>query len=190
MSDYFAVATIKNKRSSYRSTIVYKIRASCLNVERDLIYGLPLLSLLNYLASEKIRNLDRSRFLLKFHRFERLSSSIRFRIIQYQKQSGNTSKADTALRDCSRWITHSDSGPHEQVNKHEVRGKRARDGKRPRKGRETAWNAGGKCPGVAGARARLCGSECAGYITGRLPSSFSLALIVVATTRSNLITTR
>ena len=184
MPDYFAVTTIQNKRSSYRSTIVYKIRTSCFNVERDLIYRLPLSSLLNYLASEKIR------LKLKFPRFEQLSSCIRFRIMQNQKQSRNTSKADTALRDCSRWITHSDSGPHEQVNKHEVRGKRARDGRRPRKGRETAWNAGGKCPGVAGARARLCGSECAGYITGRLPSSFSLALIVVATTRSNLITTR
>lgn len=40
-------------------------------------------------------------------------------------------------------------------------------------------------PGVARARARLCGSECVGYITGRMPSSLSLALIVVVTTRSS-----
>jgi hypothetical protein len=45
--------------------------------------------------------------------------------------------------------------------------------------------AGGKPPGVARARARLCGSECVGYITGRMPSSLSLALIVVAMTRSS-----
>jgi len=58
-------------------------------------------------------------------------------------------------------------------------------GERRRKGRCARMQAGGKPPGVARARARLCGSECVGYITGRMPSSLSLALIVVATTRSS-----
>ncbi|KYN23026.1 hypothetical protein ALC57_04810 [Trachymyrmex cornetzi] len=38
---------------------------------------------------------------------------------------------------------------------------------------------GGSCAGAA------CGSECVGYITGRMPSSLSLALFVVAATRSS-----
>ena len=37
---------------------------------------------------------------------------------------------------------------------------------------------GGSCAGA------VCGSECVGYITGRMPSSLSLALFVVAATRS------
>lgn len=51
--------------------------------------------------------------------------------------------------------------------------------------RRARMQAEGKPPGVARARARLCGSECVGYITGRMPSSLSLALIVVAATRSS-----
>lgn len=42
---------------------------------------------------------------------------------------------------------------------------------------------------MAGARARFCGSECAGYITGRMPSCFSLAFIVIAATCSNSVMT-
>lgn len=58
-------------------------------------------------------------------------------------------------------------------------------GEREKERERQARRQEGKGPGVADARARLCGSECAGYITGRMPSFFSLALIVVATTRSN-----